>query len=103
MIFLGFADAATASLVIAQNLVMVSVLCRSRHSLLMPWKILQNGEPGRTVKQFFHDVALAKIQRASSTTMELISVYLGQSKESLDEIELSIRLDFAVSTYGGYL
>jgi len=65
--------------------------------------ILQIGEPGRTVEQFFHDVAWAKIQSTSSTTIELISAYLGRSKESLDEIELSIRLDLAVATYGGYL
>ena len=87
----------------AQTLVMVSVFCRSRHSLVMPWKILQIGEPGRTVEQFFHDVAWAKIQSTSSTTIELISVYLGRSKENLDEVELSIRLDLAVATYGGYL
>ena len=87
----------------AQTLVMVSVFCRSRHSLVMPWKILQIGEPGRTVEQFFHDVAWAKIQSTNSTTTELISAYLGRSKESLDEVELSIRLDLAVATYGGYL
>ena len=92
-----------ASLVMAQTLVMVSVFCRSRHSLVMPWKILQIGEPGRTVEQFFHDVAWAKIQSTSSTTIELISAYLGRSKESLDEVELSIQLDLAVATYGGYL
>ena len=97
-----FSDAAMASLVMAQTLVMVSVFCRSRHSLVMPWKILQIGEPGRTVEQFFHDVAWTKIQSTSSTTIELISAYLGRSKESLDEIELSIRLDLAVATYGGY-
>ena len=85
----------------AQTLVMVSVFCRSRHSLVMPWKILQIGEPGRTVEQFFHDVAWAKIQSTSSTTIELISAYLGWSKESL-EVELSIQLDLAVATYGGY-
>ena len=74
----------------AQTLVMVSVFCRSRHSLVMLWKILQIAEPGRTVEQFFHDVAWAKIQSTSSPTIELISVYLGRSKEGLDEVELSI-------------
>ena len=64
---------------------------------------MQIGEPGRTVEQFFHDVAWAKIQSMSSTTIELISAYLSRSKESLDEIELSIRLNLAVATYGGYL
>jgi hypothetical protein len=80
---LWFSDAAMAALVMAQTLVMVSVFCRSRHSLLMPWKILQIGEPGRTVEQFFHDVAVAKIQGTSAMTIELISAYLGRSKESL--------------------
>ena len=98
-----FSDAAMASLVMAQTLVMVSVFCRSRHSLVMPWKILQIGEPGRTVEQFFHDVAWEKIQSMCSTTIKLISTHLGRSKESLDEIELSIRLDLAVASYGGYL
>ena len=54
----GFSDHECDGLpVMAQTLVMVSVFCRSRHILLMPWKILQIGEPGRTVEQFFHDVA----------------------------------------------
>ena len=35
--------------------------------------------------------------------IELISAHLGRSKESLDEVELSIWLDLAVATYGGYL
>ena len=60
--FSWFSDAAMASLVMAQTLVMMSVFCRSRHSLVMPRKILQIGEPGRTVEQFFHDVAWAKIR-----------------------------------------
>ena len=68
----------------------------------MPQKILI-GEPGITVEQFFHDVAWAKIHSKSSMTIKLISVYLGRSKESLDEIELSMQLDLAVATYGGYL
>ena len=69
----------------------------------MPWKILQIGEPDRTVEQFFHDVETAKIQGTSATAMELISAYLGHSKETLDEIDLSIQLDLAVATYGGKL
>ena len=69
----------------------------------MPWKILQNGEPGRTVEQFFHDFVMAKVQVMSAMTVELISAYLGRSKESLNEIELSIQLDLAPSTNGGYL
>ena len=32
----------------------------------MPWKILQIGEPGRTVEQFFYDVAWAKILAITS-------------------------------------
>ena len=74
----------------AQILVMVSMFCCSRHSLVMPWKILQIGEPGRTVEQFFHDVAWAKIQSTTSMMIELISAYLSRSKESFDEVELSI-------------
>ena len=31
---------------------------------------MQIGEPGRTMEQFFHDVAWAKIQSTSSTTIE---------------------------------
>ena len=64
--FSWFSDAAMASLVMAQTLVMMSVFCRSRHSLVMPRKILQIGEPGRTVEQFFHDVAWAKILAITS-------------------------------------
>ena len=81
-----------ASLVMAQTLIMVSVFCGLRHSLLMPWKVLQSGEPGKIVEQLIHDNEIAKIQSLSSTTIELISAYLGRSKESIDEIELSIPL-----------
>ena len=81
-----------ASLVMAQTLIMVSVFCGLRHILLMPWKVLQSGEPGKIVEQLIHDDEIAKIQSLSSTTIELISAYLGQSKESIDEIELSIPL-----------
>ena len=55
------------------------------------------------MEQFFNDVAWAKIQSTSSTTIELISAYLGRSKERTDEVELSIQLDLAVANYGGYL
>ena len=59
------------------------------------------------MEQFFHDVVMAKIQDTGAMTVELISKYLGRSKESLDEIELSIQLDLAASTYastyGGYI
>ena len=58
----------------------------------MPWKVLQSGEPGKIVEQLIHDNEIAKIQSLSSTTIELISAYLGRSKESIDEIELSIPL-----------
>ena len=92
MIFLGGSNAAMASLVMAQTLIMVCVFCSLRHSLFMAWKVLQIGEPGWVVEQFNHDVAWAKIHRLSSTTIELISDYLDQSKDSVDEIELSIWL-----------
>ena len=42
---------------------MLSVFCCSKHSL---WKILQIGEPGRAVGQFFCDVAWAKILAITS-------------------------------------
>ena len=51
------------------------------------------------MEQFFHDVVMAKIQGTGAMTVELISEYLGRSKESLDEIVLSIQLDLAASTY----
>ena len=81
MIFLGGSNAAMASLVMAQTLIMVCVFCSLRHNL-----------SGWVVEQFNHDVAWAKIHSLSSTTIELISDYLDQSKDSVDEIELSIWL-----------
>ena len=91
MIFFWFSDAAMASLMMAQTLVMVSTFYRSRHSLLMPWKLLQIGKPGRTVER--------KHEQHDDQTDQRVSRW---SKESLDEIELSIWLDLAVATYGGY-
>ena len=51
---------------------MVSMFCRSRHSLLMPWKILQIGELGRTVEQFVCDVARAKILAITSFSLLIV-------------------------------
>ena len=43
MIFLGGSNAATASFVMVQTLIMVCVFCSLKHSLLMAWKVLQIG------------------------------------------------------------
>ena len=70
----------------------------------MAWKIIHIGEPGRTVEQFFHDVAVSHIESSSSiSNIKLDCAYLGRSKESLDQIELSIQLDLAVAVFGGFL
>ena len=81
MIFFWLSNAAMAFLVMAQTLVMVSMFYRSRHSLLMPWKIVQIGKPGRTVEQSM-----------SSTTIKLISAYLGEARRAL--MKLSCQYDW---------
>ena len=82
----------------AASLVMTSVYCRSDHRVLMAWKIIHIGEPGRTVEQFFHDVAVSHIESSSSiSNIKLDCAYLGRSKESLDQTKLSDRV---VNTIG---
>ena len=43
------------------------------------------------------------IQQSSTSNFQLESAFLGQSRSSLDQIELSIRLSTAISNYGGFL
>ena len=97
ILFIGF-------ILLGTILVMTSVYCLSDHQVLMAWKIIHIGEPGRTVEQFFHDVAVSHIESSSSiSNIKLDCAYLGRSKESLDQIELSIQLDLAVAVFGGFL
>ena len=86
------------------SLVMTSIYCRSNNRIRMPWKIMNIGEPGRTVEQFFHDMAASHIEDSSSSTnIKHNCTYLSRGKESLDQTVLSIQLDLAVATFGGFL
>ena len=62
---------------------------------------MQIGQPGRSIEQFYHDVASSKIQGTQGITLK--SAYLSRSKDSLDEVELFVALDEAVSLFGGFL
>ena len=85
------------------SLVNVSIFCTTLHRLLLPWKILAIGSPGRTVEQFFHDVAAPLVQSSSKSYMNLDKAFLGRSKDHLDEIDLQIVLDVAVCSFGAYV
>ena len=61
------------------------------------------GQPGRSIEQFYHDVASAKIQGTCTQGITLKSAYLSHSKDDLDKVELSVAIDEAVSLFGGFL
>ena len=87
----------------AMSLVNMSIFCTTLHRLLLPWKILAIGSPGRTVEQFFHDVAAPLVQSSSKSYINLDKAFLGRSKDHLNEIDLQIVLDVAVSSFGAYV
>ena len=66
---------------------------------------MQIGQPGCSIKQFFHDVAVTHNEGSSQsqTQINLECAYLGRSKDNLDQIELSVALDAAVPLFGGFL
>ena len=59
--------------------------------------------PGVTLKQFYGEKVVCYIQQSSTSSYQLESAFLGQSKPSLDQIELSICLSTVISNYGGFL
>ena len=85
------------------SLANVSTFCTSHNRLLLPWKILPIGSPGRTVEQFFHDVTAPLAESSNKSNMKLDKAFLGQNKDNLDEIDFQIALDVAVGTFGAYV
>ena len=85
------------------TLVNVSVFCSTTHQLLLPWRILEIGNPGRTIQQFYHDVAAPLIAASSQSRTKLDKAFLGHRKSDLDEIDMEILLEVAVATFGGYV
>ena len=75
----------------------------TKNRMILPWKIMSLEVPGVTLKQFYEEKVLGHIQQSSTSNFKLESAFLGQSKSSLDQIELSICLSTAISNYGGYL
>ena len=55
------------------------------------------------IKQFYEEKVVCHIQQSSTSSFQFESAFLGQSKSSLDQIELSIYLSTAISNYGGFL
>ena len=85
------------------TLVNVSVFCSTTHQLLLPWRILEIGNPGRTIQQFYHDVAAPLIASSSQSRTKLNKAFLGHRKSDLDEVDMEILLEVAVATFGGYV
>lgn len=79
-----------------------SVYDRVENKTIFPWKILCIDQPGSTVEQFFDESVSQKIENAPKE-LELESVFLGKSKDSLDRIEVSLVLEEAVSSFGHFL
>ena len=85
------------------TLVNISVFCSTIHQLLLPWRILEIGNPGRTIQQFYHDVAAPLIASSSQSRTKLDKAFLGHRKSDLDEVDMEILLKVAVATFGGYV
>ena len=75
----------------------------TKNRMILPWKITSVTMPGVTLKQFYEEKVVCQIQQSSTSSFQLESAFLGQSKSTLDQIELSICLSTAISNYGGFL
>ena len=82
-------------------LVNCCVVNRSTSKTVFPWSILSTGESGVTVKQFYEEKVVNKLNVPEE--VELEAAFLGKSKESLDKIELSLSLDSAIPLFGPFL
>ncbi len=72
--------------------------------VLYPWKIVCSTIPGLTVRGFFEDVVLPDMSKSVGEPCEpLEAAYLGNCKEKLDRIDLSLPLDESVGLFGHYL
>ena len=60
------------------------------------------GASGRAIKQYFAEV-VGKDVINSGHTVELVGAFLGRSKEQLDEVDISVPLDMAIQSFGGFL
>ncbi len=85
-------------------LVNCSVFNSSFNSVVLSWEILSVGASGRTVEQFFRETISKELGSAlNPEKLELSGVFLGKSKEHLDAVDLSVPLDMAVQSFGGFL
>lgn len=86
-------------------LVMVSVFCNTSHMTLLSWKVMEIGIPGRSIEEFFYDVVVEKIEEPSNVVsmIKLDKAFIGRSKDSLDQTELGVQLDVAVTNFGSFL
>ena len=75
----------------------------TKNRMILPWKIMSLASPGVTLKQFYEEKVVSNIHQSSASNLHLESAFLGQSKSSLDQIELSICLSTAILHYGGFL
>ena len=72
--------------------------------VILPWRILSGGESGRTIQQFYDETILKEIDTIDESLEIVIECeFLGQTKDCLDRIELSLPLDSAVRLFGPFL
>ena len=72
--------------------------------VILPWRILSGGESGRTIQQFYDETILKEIDTIDESLEIVIEcAFLGQTKDCLDRIELSLPLDSAVRLFGPFL
>ena len=83
------------------TLVNVSIFCTAHHRLLLPWKILPIGSPGRTVEQFFHDVAAPLVQ--VNLTWNLMKLFLVEAKTILMKLISWYHLMWLFDMFGAYV
>ena len=84
-----------------QLLVNCSVFCVLRHKTILPWTIQKIPDVELSFAEFFNQYVEGRISGIQQ--MDLISACAGNSKESLDEVDLNLHIQAVVRQFGHYV
>ncbi len=69
---------------------------------LLPWTIVRVAEVEYSVADFYHVIIKPRISEAASEC-QLLSAQIGQEKNSLDNVDFSVPVVAAISSFGRFL
>ena len=81
------------------------VYCKTTKRTILPWKINSVSVPSITFRQFYEDDVVAKytMYDTSCNLRELNCVFVGKSKEDVDEVDCNLQILSVCHTFGPYV